>query len=215
MQRSQSLELTGGRERGDSVPEFDFDDSVLVPRMILPELLQHPHIPKGLAGLNPRTLLGDEWWDDTRYAAYAANNYCCCACGVHSSQDPFEQAPEAHEHYDFNHRKRIATYQQTYCLCHSCHCFIHSGRLWGMYRNLIIPKEKVEYIVLSRLKLLEARNLQPFYYDLMIREMLNGSGETKAYHTVIGGRMATRPPRASHRRRWTLRINGKEYVGGY
>lgn len=192
--------------------DFYFDDSAQQSMFVHPELLCHPHIPKGLAGINPRTILGREWWDEQRRQAYEKNNYCCWACSIHGSDDPYEQRLEAHEAYEFDYAAKTATFVGTVALCHSCHCFIHSGRLWARYRCLAIPREKVEYVVTSRLRLLRDNGLQPFFYSLMIEKMLRGLTETQAYNAVKAEGVFI-PSRGSKKARWSLKIGEETHYG--
>lgn len=97
-----------------------------------PKYLTHPNVPKPLHGTNPRSVLGQEWWDIQRQEAYAKNDYCCWACGVHKSEAKYHQWLEAHESYDYNYRLGRAKLNEIIALCHSCHNFIHSGRLQMM-----------------------------------------------------------------------------------
>jgi len=91
-----------------------------------PALLQHSQIPKGLHGHAPRVVLGQEWWDKQRQAAYAKYGYRCWACGSDENEEPLE----AHECYDFNFKDCVATLHEVVALCSQCHQFIHSGLLY-------------------------------------------------------------------------------------
>ena len=91
---------------------------------IRPSLLLHPMIPRNLSGVNPRRIKGKEWWDKTRKAAYAENNYCCWCCGTHRL-DTEEQLLDGHETYEYDFDKRIIRYTGTVALCRPCHQFIH------------------------------------------------------------------------------------------
>lgn len=94
-----------------------------------PVLLLHPNIPKPLHGLAPRELLGREWWDRERKAAYKRSHYTCAACGVPKEEARYHQWLEAHEIYDINYPLGRSVFIETVALCHSCHNFIHSGRM--------------------------------------------------------------------------------------
>lgn len=99
------------------------------PNFKMPELLLHGNIPKPLHQLTPRSILGQEWWDIEREAAYKENNYCCWACGVHKSHAKYHPWLEAHEMYATDWKRGSAEYIGACALCHSCHNFIHRGRL--------------------------------------------------------------------------------------
>lgn len=99
-----------------------------------PARLLHPMIPHSLAGVNPRRIKGKEWWDKTRKAAYAKNNYCCWACGVHKL-DTEEQLLDGHETYEFDFEKQTVRYVETAALCRSCHMFIHFNTVALRFRR--------------------------------------------------------------------------------
>lgn len=102
------------------------------PKFVYPYLLLHPQIPKPLHGVNPRTILGEAWWNEKRKEAYKENNYCCWACGS-SERQPLE----AHECYEINYIMGSAKLVQIVALCDLCHAFIHKGRI----ANLVEAKK--------------------------------------------------------------------------
>ncbi len=99
-----------------------------------PEVLLCPQVPKPMHGLAPRMLLGKEWWDRTRRAAYASTGFHCVACGVHKSEAREHRWLEGHELYETDYLAGRMTYVETVPLCHFCHSFIHSGRLEMLVR---------------------------------------------------------------------------------
>lgn len=88
------------------------------PKKIEPRLLYHFPIPPNLHRLNPRLLLGRQWWNKTRKKAYRSNNGYCQACGSSGRLD-------AHERYEFDFEKKVATYLNVVPLCRNCHMYIH------------------------------------------------------------------------------------------
>lgn len=131
--------------------------------IIRPELLTHPNIPKPLHGTNPRSILGQEWWDKTRKQTYARNDYHCMACGIHKSQDKFHNWLEAHESYSIDYESGRVVLNEIVALCHSCHNFIHSGRLQAMVASGETSEEKAIYILKRGFAILKANNLEPFW----------------------------------------------------
>ena len=112
-----------------------------------PEILLHPNIPKPLHGLAPRTLMGKEWWDKNRQIAYRSTDYHCIACGVHKKDAKYHQWLEAHEEYDIDYEDGTMTFKRLVPLCHSCHNYIHSGRMEALVRKGEMEKEKMEDIL--------------------------------------------------------------------
>jgi hypothetical protein len=94
-----------------------------------PKILGCAPIPIPLHGQNPRTIKGREWWDAERKKAYAVNNYHCFACGVWIHKAVIHPWLEAHEVYKVNDRTGKVALKEVVALCHSCHNFIHMGRI--------------------------------------------------------------------------------------
>lgn len=94
-----------------------------------PELLQHPNIPKPMHGLNPRTLLGKDWWDTTRFRVQKEQGYVCAACGTEKRNAWPNAWLECHEDYTIDYANGRIEINDFVALCPACHKFIHSGRL--------------------------------------------------------------------------------------
>ncbi|OGH07427.1 MAG: hypothetical protein A2W22_03090 [Candidatus Levybacteria bacterium RBG_16_35_11] len=117
------------------------------PIFVRPEILLHSNIPKPLHSVNPRTIKGKDWWNEKRKKAYAANNFCCWACGVHKSKDKFHNHLEAHEYYDIDYEKGEMRLKEIVALCHTCHNYIHSGRLSMILLKGEVSEDDFEYIM--------------------------------------------------------------------
>jgi hypothetical protein len=125
------------------------------PYYIRPKLIQHPMIPPNLAGVNPRNIKGQEWWDVVRKKAYEANNQCCWACGVHRSNAELHHWLEAHEIYKYDKRERTITYTGVCALCPYCHAFIHLGhtsKTKSVALRMAIVKHGVDILLSHNLK---------------------------------------------------------------
>lgn len=110
------------------------------PKFLRPRLLLHPSIPLALSGVNPRTIRGKEWWDTTRKAVYAENNFCCFACGVYQLDAAYEHLLDAHETYTYDYEKFEAYPGEVVALCKACHWFIHFRRVrqWRIKKEVVI-----------------------------------------------------------------------------
>jgi hypothetical protein len=110
-------------------------------------LLLHGNIPQPLHTVTPRSILGQDWWDKERREAYAENNFCCWACGVHKTQANYHQWLEGHEMYSIDWKKGVSVYTGACALCHSCHNYVHSGRLRMLADKGEITKAKYRDIM--------------------------------------------------------------------
>jgi len=149
--------------------------------MSKPEILTHPNIPKPLHGLNPRSILGKEWWDKNRFEAQKRNGYKCVACGVHKSEAKKHQWLEGHEYWNIDYITGRCEVLSIEPLCHYCHNFIHSGRL-----QMIMGKDKTEIEVIEILehgfKILSDNKLKCFPFTKSFAENIGASiFEVKSY----------------------------------
>ena len=101
-------------------------------------------IPPDLWGINPRRLLGKDWWDSMRKQVYKRNNRCCLACGISEQLD-------AHERYVYDFENHISTFVEIVPLCHKCHLFIH----WRSVEN----RNKRREILIHGMQLLKKNHL--------------------------------------------------------
>lgn len=100
-----------------------------------PEILLCPRTPEPLHGVVPRVILGQTWWNKTRREAYASTNFRCEACGVHKDKAKSKQWLEGHELYDIDYQNGTSVYVRTVPLCHYCHNYIHSGRMFTLLQQ--------------------------------------------------------------------------------
>lgn len=140
--------------------------------MIHPEILSSGNIPKPLHGVNPRTILGREWWDKKRQEVYASTDYHCYACGVHKSQAKGPKWLESHESYMIDYEKGIVDITDIVPLCHYCHNFIHSGRLSKIGRSEKSYYE-VQDIIRHGLAILGDSKLKAFFWTCEYAESLH------------------------------------------
>ena len=151
------------------------------PKFIRPEILLHPNVPKPLHHVNPRSILGKEWWDIQRQKAYKKNNYCCWACGIHKSEAKYHQWLEAHEHYDINYETGCVKLKEIVALCHSCHNSIHDGRMAMLLRRGEITNEKYINILNHKIDLF-------IKYEIYEKsEEITKSAKWKDWHLFLNG----------------------------
>jgi hypothetical protein len=135
-----------------------------------PEILLHPNIPKPLHGLAPRVIKGQSWWDEKRKAAYFAADYKCEACGVKKQNAKYHQWLEAHELYEMDYPNGKMIFKRLVALCHSCHNYIHSGRLQMLLNSGKISQKKYDDIISHGDNLLEKYNIKKKTYKGKVAE---------------------------------------------
>ena len=151
------------------------------PNFMHPYILQHPQIPAPISGINPRSVLGQSWWDDTRRDAYSANNYFCHACGGSPDDDPFSDYLEAHECYDIDWKECLASYSGTVALCTTCHNFIHAGRMQALVDEGKRPPDRLVAVLKYGESVLWQQRLRPYWRTYVIaRIWLDGMTEHEA-----------------------------------
>lgn len=106
-----------------------------------PFLLLHPNIPKPLHGLTPRTILGDIWWQQQKATARKKSGNRCVTCGVSPREAKYHQWLETHEVYNLYSTGKMV-FRTSIALCHSCHNYIHDGRMQALVRKNTFPEEK-------------------------------------------------------------------------
>lgn len=159
-----------------SITKFELPKALF----LRPELLLHPNIPKPLHSTNPRSILGDEWWDVERKKAYSKNNYHCFACGVHKYDAKYHQWLEAHEAYDIDYELGRAELKEIVALCHSCHNYIHDGKMQMDARSNRISNEKYHDII-------EHGNLLVMHLP-PVPEYIGNVAEWSEWHLTIDGK---------------------------
>lgn len=131
----------------------------LPPSQRRPQLLLHPTIPEPLHGTNPRTILGDKWWDTIRKAAYEKYDNHCWACGYHASANTVRQTLDAHESYSIDYRRGKMVFVEAVALCYFCHAFIHSGRTMALLEEGRITKAVFNLVAKHGKAILKEANL--------------------------------------------------------
>ena len=183
--------------------------------MILrPEILTHENIPKPLHGRNPRTILGKKWWDIEREKAYAANDYHCLACGEKPGRDEKHRL-EAHEFYEIDHETAIVKYIEPVALCKNCHSFIHSGRMYSLYKKGQMSRDRILTILNRGFKLLKENKLSAYWNTKFLWLILNGYSEAKAEVYLLDRDLIPISKYANKWSEWTLEMNGKKYYSLY
>lgn len=175
-----------------------------------PKLLTHPNIPKPLHGINPRTIMGKERWDVLRQEVYASTNYHCAACGVHKSKAFYHKWLEAHEDYDIDYVRGIVTINKIVPLCHACHNFIHSGRLYMLFKSGEYSKKKCQHILQRGFTILAEHNLVGFIGTYYIYGKVFDIDEDEIFARVLNYDFPSAFSLAEWSD-WRLVYEGKEY----
>jgi hypothetical protein len=180
-----------------------------------PELLTHPNIPDPMQGLNPRTVKGESWWNETRQLAYAQFDYRCWACATHKDTAIFLHRLEAHESYEIDYEIGVVRLKEVVALCHACHNFIHSGRLWALYSKGEISRDKIMFVLGHGINICKTNGLQPFFAAYLFKSMLHGNTREEAldFAKQQGGWF---PPNVTVPwEKWRMIIDDKAYASKF
>jgi len=194
------------------MPSIRVNFNGIKPKFTRPELLQHPSIPKYLAGVNPRSIMGREWWDDHRRVVYEENNYHCFACGISAAEAPVHRWLEAHECYTYLWKEKVLKYKETVALCYRCHNFIHSGRLYNVYLNAGVAGEELDMVLLHGFKVLHTAGLEPGQKAVQVAKSYRGaSARYLATHNMKAESSTVWYVVKLLDRGWVLSFQGKRY----
>lgn len=171
-----------------------------------PTILTHPNIPKPLHGINPRTVMGQSWWNKERKKAYQSTSFRCLACDIQKRRAKYHQWLEAHEYYNYDYRNGTLTLEKIIPLCHSCHNFIHSGRLYILHQKGEISFSKVKDILEHGFAILKENNLNAFFGTIQVAEELG-------IHTDVEPEIPE--PCYVEWHEWKMVIEGKEYYSKF
>jgi hypothetical protein len=174
-----------------------------------PKLLLHGTIPRPLHGVNPRSIMGKEWWDKERQAAYAYNNYHCHCCGVHKSEAKIFQWLEAHEIYKVEYDKYRMTYRGAVALCHCCHAVVHAGRTTQIYLNEKLSTKKFMTILHHGQELLKKAKLETPIAFRFMELVSEGKFVDEANEILRREYKETSPLDLSSWDKWRLYCHGK------
>lgn len=178
-----------------------------------PELLLCPNIPKPMHGVAPRVVLGQNWWNRERRAAYKSTNYHCEACGVSKFEAKYHQWLEGHELYAIDYKRGRMKYVRTTPLCHFCHNSIHDGRLQHLLQQGLLNHQKFCAIIQHSQEVLTRAGLERTARidrdETMRRMVLNGEvAEWSQWRLVIGRK--TYKPLYNSLDEW-MKANAKGY----
>lgn len=168
-----------------------------------PHHLAHPNIPQPLHGLAPRVVLGQQWWDIEKRKAKQDNEDHCLTCGVHRSEAMFHQWLEGHETYDIDYDQATMTYIKTIPLCHACHNFIHSGRLWMMLQEKEVTEDFVKRVIIHGMTICIEHNIKPFWVAYEVAKEMGAKNLPKPWEPKAGPRCTMND--------WCLVIDGQKY----
>ncbi len=159
------------------------------PRFNRYELLLHPPIPLSMHGVNPRTIMGKQKWDEVRREAYDKNNDCCWICGVHRSVAKPNPWLEAHETYNIDYEKFEMTLREIVALCPLCHMFIHRGRLELRVKSGDEPFELYNEVRDRAYAMLNIHLPEEWWNESGInRKTLNYTTDWRKWHLLYEGR---------------------------
>jgi len=174
-----------------------------------PEILVQETLPAPLVNLSPRTIMPTKWWDVSRKEAYAKYDDCCHACGTHKTKAWYRKNLEGHEIYSIDYDKKRVRLVEVVALCHSCHNFIHVGRLIKNYNQDVISESYLRNVLSWGVGLLSRYDLSPgvtqaIHYLIHVKGL--SEQEARDYVSKIDS-----PYKIVYPGEWSIEIDGNIY----
>jgi hypothetical protein len=177
-----------------------------------PKLLLHGSIPRPLSGVNPRSIMGKQWWDEQRQKAYAHNNFHCHCCGVHKSEAKMFQWLEGHEIYKVDYKTYRTKFMGVVALCHCCHGVVHAGRTTQVYLNEKLSTAKFNTILHHGQDLIKKAKLDTPISFRFMELVSTGMFVDEANLILRKEYKKTAPLDLSSWDKWRLYFNGRLYL---
>jgi hypothetical protein len=185
-----------------------------------PELLLLETLPPTLASFSPREILGEKWWDKERKAAYAIQEDRCWACGTHKTDKwcscgdhyAYKTYLEAHENYTIDWVNRRVTFHGVVALCHSCHNFIHNGRLVRQFNSGVNSYSYTANVLSHGVAILTQNGLKPtaqqaISYLMVVKEYTLAEA---VEYTISRGLVKSKHSQPEFWYDWAMDINGMD-----
>lgn len=191
--------------------------------MVRPELLISPLLPPPLKKISPREVLGDKWWNQRRKESGKKNADLCGACGTHKSAKScscglhyaYKPYLEAHEIYNIDYQNKTVTFLEVATLCHSCHNFIHAGRLMKQYIDGFNSPQYTQNILSHGVEILARADLKPTSSQaIAYLVVVKGKSLYEAQEYVMD-RINTDIQAGRFWYNWKMLIENKTYFGGW
>lgn len=159
--------------------------------------------------------MGDSKWNAIRKDAYARHGFRCFACGVAKAQAAFHKWLEAHEDYTIDYQKGRVEIREIVALCHACHNFIHSGRMFALASNAdeSMPIMKVWEILRHGFRVLTHAGckLNPFAVQVALQLAEVSAPPDWADTAKLRRRLEPLPASSVPWAAWRLIFDGVEY----
>ena len=128
---------------------------------------------------------------------------------VSKYQAKYHQWLEAHEMYEINHKKGTVTFTHLVALCHSCHNFTHSGRMFSLFQKREIEEEKIREIMYHGLTILRDHRLKPPIMARYVELHLKGIPD---HEITVAIYREYKVPEPVPWGKWRMIIYGKPYA---
>lgn len=183
-------------------------------KVIIPELLTMPGVPKPLFGITPRVIFGYSWWKNTRQKTLEKHGAYCSVTGLSTELEELQ----CHEIYIYDFENCIAKYVGTCMLNKQLHAYFHFGRTIARSINQNTPwlNAKVIEIFSEGDDLLSSLGLLPhFSRVLMYSKYLSYYRIAKAAHykeLALYLKSLQKPiPETSFNQVWSIKIGSVFY----